>query len=272
MSRVTRNSRGRVNVVIHMKDVSWIYGDRYILRNINWEVKSGEHWAIIGLNGSGKTSLLNVVNGYIWPSRGEVSVLGKCFGSYDIRELRKKIGWVSPSIQEKFYADETAEEIVLSGKFATIGLYDEPKARDIAHARLLLEQLKCARTAKEPYRTLSQGEKQKVLIARALISSPRLLVLDEPCAGLDIFSKEQLLSLVEKIGLGGAGPALLYVSHRIEEILPVFTHVLVLRRGEVHSSGKRKVVLTKRNLSDFFETPVDVHWRKNRAWVVLMGY
>jgi iron complex transport system ATP-binding protein len=272
MSGITRNSRRRVKAVINMRNVSWIYGDRFILRDINWEVKSAEHWAILGLNGSGKTSLLNVVNGYIWPSRGEVSVLGKRFGSYDIRELRKKIGWVSPSIQEKLYADETAEEIVLSGKFATIGLYDEPKSKDIAHAHLLLERLKCALAAEQPYRTLSQGEKQKVLIARALISSPRLLVLDEPCAGLDIFSREQLLSLIEKIGRGETGPTLLYVSHRIEEILPVFTHVLLLRRGEVHSMGRRNEVITKRNLSDFFEAPVDVHWHKNRAWLTLGEY
>jgi iron complex transport system ATP-binding protein len=269
MSGVARNSRARVKTVVAMRNVSWTCGDRHILWNINWEVKSGEHWAIIGLNGSGKTSLLNVVNGYVWPSRGEVSVLGRRFGSYDIRELRKRIGWVSPSIQEKLYYDETAEDIVLSGKFATIGLYDEPDAKDILHTHLLLKRLKCAGTAEQTYRTLSQGEKQKVLIARALISSPRLLVLDEPCAGLDIFSRERLLSLIERIGRYQTGPSLLYVSHRIEEILPVFTHVLLLRRGEVHSRGKRDEVITRRNLSDFFETPVDVHWHKHRAWITL---
>jgi iron complex transport system ATP-binding protein len=253
--------------VIHMQGVSWIDGNKHIVRNINWDVHHGEHWAIIGLNGSGKTTLLNMVNGYIWPSEGEMSVLGKHFGSYDIRDLRKKIGWVSSSLQEKFYTNETAEEIVLSGKFATIGLYDSPKSKDVEHAMMLLSRLKCEHTALQPYWTLSQGEKQKVLIARALISSPHLLILDEPCAGLDIFSREHLLSLIEHIGRQESAPTLLYVSHRIEEILPVFTHTLLLRRGMVHSQGKTREVLTTRNLSAFYQTPVDIQWDKDRAWI-----
>ena len=254
-------------MIIHMKDVSWIADSRHILRNITWDVKKGEHWAIVGLNGSGKTSLLNIINGYAWPSKGEVSVLGKDFGKYDIRELRKKIGWVSSSLQEKFYTTETAEEIVLSGKFATIGLYDKPAKKDIEISRILLKRLKCSNVANQPYWTLSQGEKQKVLIARGLISSPRLLIMDEPCSGLDIFSREHLLTLIEKIGHTASAPTLIYVSHRIEEILPVFTNTLLLRSGRIHSLGKTKEVLTKRNLSDFYETPVEVRWRKDRAWI-----
>ncbi len=254
-------------VVIAMQNVSWITDHKYILRNINWKVQNGEHWAVVGLNGSGKTSLLNIVAGYNWPSRGKVSVLKKRFGSYDIRELRKKIGWVSSFLQEKLYADETAEEIVLSGKFATIGLYDKPMKRDIERAFLLLKEMRSEHIAEQPYRTLSQGEKQKVLIARALMHSPRLLILDEPCGGLDIFSREHLLSFIEKIGHRKTAPTLLYVSHRIEEILPVFTHTLLLRRGEIHSQGQTKEVLTRKNLSDFFERRVDLKWRKGRAWM-----
>lgn len=254
-------------MIIHMKDVFWIADSKYILRDINWDVKKGEHWAIVGLNGSGKTSLLNIINGYAWPSKGEVSVLGKDFGKYDIRELRKKIGWVSSSLQEKFYTTETAEEIVLSGKFATIGLYDKPKKKDIETSRLLLRRLKCSHVAKQPYWTLSQGEKQKVLIVRALVGSPRLLIMDEPCSGLDIFSREHLLSRIERIGHQASAPTLVYVSHRIEEILPVFTHTLLLRRGRIHSQGRTKEMINKRNLSDFFETPVNVQWHKGRAWV-----
>jgi iron complex transport system ATP-binding protein len=253
--------------VIHMQGVSRIEGNKYILRHINWDVQQGEHWAIIGLNGSGKTTLLNMVNGYIWPSEGEMSVLGKRFGSYDIRELRKKIGWVSSSLQEKFYTNETAKEIVLSGKSATIGLYDSPKSKDIDHAVMLLSRLKCEHTAAQPYWTLSQGEKQKVLIARALISSPHLLILDEPCVGLDIFSREHLLSQIEHIGRQESAPTLIYVSHRTEEILPVFTHTLLLRRGAVHSQGKTREVLTTGNLSAFYQTPVDIQWNKDRAWI-----
>ena len=155
-----------------MQNVSWRIDGKYILKEINWTVNKGEHWAIIGLNGSGKTSLLNLITGYNWPSKGEISVLGRHFGEYDIRELRKRIGLVSSFFQEKFYAAETAEEIILSGKFATIGLYDRTNRKDAETAVRLLKKMQCAHVAKQEYRTLSQGEKQKVLIARALISSP----------------------------------------------------------------------------------------------------
>ncbi len=255
------------DIVIRMENVFWQNGNRYILRAINWTVKREEHWAIIGLNGSGKTTLLNIVNGYIWPSKGDVIVLGKRFGEYDIRDLRKKIGWISSSLQEKFYAGETAEEIILSGKSATIGLYEKPEAEEIEHAHRLLRQFKCSHIAKQPYWTLSQGEKQKTLIARSLISSPRLLVMDEPCEGLDFFARERILRLIQLIGGRTSAPALVYVTHRIEEILPVFTHALLLRRGRVHSRGKTRDVLTKRNLSDFFEAPVNIRWRNDRPWL-----
>jgi iron complex transport system ATP-binding protein len=251
--------------VIGMKNVSLIYGKRYILRDVNWDVNRGEHWAVIGLNGSGKTTLLNMITGYLWASKGEISVLGKQFGRYDIRELRKKIGWASSSLQEKFYAKETSEEIVLSGKYATIGLYEKPRPKDVRRVRLLLTQFESGHIAKQQYWTLSQGEKQKVLIARALISEPRLLIMDEPFAGLDIFAREHLLSLIENMGRQVHAPTLLYVTHRIEEISTVFTHTLLLRGGEVHSKGRTGEVLTGKNLSDFFQVSVSVKWRKGRA-------
>jgi iron complex transport system ATP-binding protein len=253
--------------VIHLENVSWICDGRHILRNINWEVNPGEHWAIIGLNGSGKTTLLNMINGYLWPSKGEISVLDKRFGDCDVRELRKAIGWVSSSLQERLYTTETAEEIVLSGKFATIGLYDRPDRKDIKQARSIMEQLGCACLSKQLYGTLSQGEKQRVLIARALISSPKILILDEPCTALDIFAREQLLSTVEHIDRMDSKPTLIYVSHHIEEIVPIISHALLLRRGEIYSSGRTRDVLTKSNLSDFFETSIDMAWHNKRAWI-----
>ncbi len=254
-------------MIIDLKNVSCILGNKHILRNINWTVRPGEHWAIIGLNGSGKTTLLRMINGYVFPSTGEMTVLGKRFGAYDWRQLRREIGFISSSLQENFYVNETAKEIVLSGVFSTIGLYDKPKRKDIGKALSLLQQLDCAHTAKQPYAELSQGEKQKVLIARALISSPKLLIMDEPCAGLDIFSREHLLSSIEDLGRGANSPTIIYVSHHTEEILPVFTRTLLLRRGEVHSCGRTGEVLTKTNLTSFFETPVDVRRSGGRVWI-----
>jgi len=256
-------------VVISMRNVSWRIDGKYILKDINWTVNKGEHWAIIGLNGSGKTSLLNLITGYNWPSKGEISVLGKHFGSYDIRELRKKIGLVSSFFQEKFYALETAEEIVLSGKFATIGLYDRTNRKDVESAVRLLKRMQCAYAAKQEYRTLSQGEKQKVLIARALISTPGVLILDEPCGGLDMFSREHLLSSIDKIGKQKDSPTLLYVTHRIEEILPVFTHTLLMRKGRIYLQGETSDVLTQKNLSGFFRRDIQVQRRQSRVWISL---
>ncbi len=257
-------------MVIHIKDVYWKRNDKYILKNINWAVKPGEHWAILGLNGSGKTALLNIINGYMWPTKGMVSVLDKQFGKFDLRELRKSIGWVSSSLQEKLYANETAQEIVMSGKFASIGLHDQVTEEDKEVALYLLEELGCQDFAQRPYKTLSQGEKQKVLIARALISRPELLILDEACNGLDIFAREQLLALVSNLCSHEGGPTILYVTHHIEEILPAFTKTLLIRKGEVFAAEGTKEVLTSETLSEFFEVPVKVEWQKDRAWLSLI--
>ncbi len=256
-------------MIIDMQHVTWIRDKRTIVRQIDWQVNPGEHWAIVGLNGSGKTTVLNMISAYIWPTKGSVTVLGHRLGTVDVRELRKQIGWVSSSLQERLYANETAEEIVISGKYATIGLFDQPQPSDVETARSLLEQLGCARLADRTYQTLSQGEKQRVLIARALMASPRLLILDEPTTGLDVFAREQLLASIERIGRQPGGPTLLYVTHHIEEIVPVFSHTLLLRRGEVYAAGATSDVLTSQNLSRFFEVPVDVRWQNNRAWLTI---
>jgi len=258
-------------LVVHIDNITWVRDGSYILKDITWHVHQGEHWAVIGLNGSGKTALLKMVAGYTQPSKGEISVLGKKFGSYDLRELRKSIGWVSSSLQERLHANETAMDIVLSGKFATIGLYNKAEAEAQEKALFILDQLDCADFAKRSYATLSQGERQKVLIARALFNSPELIIFDEPCTGLDIFAREQLLSTIEKMSLDKLAPTLLYVSHHIEEILPTFSHTLLLRKGSVYSAGKTKDMLTGDNLSSFFEAPVNVQWQGGRPQMSIAG-
>ncbi len=254
-------------MILNIANASYKKDNVYILKNINWKVQPGEHWAVIGLNGSGKTSLLKLINGYIFPSSGEVTVLGKKFGEYDFRELRKSIGWVSSSLQESLYASETVEEIVISGKYASIGLYERPENSDYEKAHELLEQFGSTDLQKRLYYTLSQGEKQKVILARALTSQPKLLILDEPCTGLDIFARENFLSLIEEIGNEANSPTILYVSHHIEEILPVFTHALLLKNGGIHSSGKKEDVLTKSNLTKFFDRELQAVWNNGRMWI-----
>lgn len=252
--------------VISMDGVTYTREGRVILKDIRWQVRRGEHWAIIGLNGSGKTTLLNIVNGYIYPSAGDVRVLGRRFGQYDLRELRKSIGWVSSSLQERLYGNDTAVKIVLSGKFASIGLYDRTGEEDLDKAYRILERLGCRELADRQYRLLSQGEKQKVLIARALMSSPQLLILDEPCTGLDLFARDYMLKSIEEI-CQSAVPTVLYVTHRIEEVLPTFSHTLLLRRGEVYRAGKTGDVLRQDILGGFFERNVKLETDNRRYWL-----
>lgn len=243
-------------MVIQLKNVSYQRQHQTILKDINWAVHEGEHWALLGLNGSGKTTLLNIINGYIWPTTGEVTVLGKQFGTYPLGELRKIIGWVSLSMQEKLYGDEYTENIVLSGKFASPKLYEDPEQADIDRALALMEEFGLSSFIHRRYATLSQGEKQKVLILRALMAKPKLLILDEPCTGLDVFAREQLLETVDQLSKQKEAPTLIYVTHHIEEILPVFEKTLMLRRGEVFKAGNTAELITEEQLTEFFEAPL----------------
>ncbi|MBA4495673.1 ABC transporter ATP-binding protein [Paenactinomyces guangxiensis] len=256
-------------MIIDVKHVSWKREKKMILQNISWQVNPGEHWCLVGLNGSGKTTLLNLLNGYIWPTTGTVTVLGHQFGECDLRELRKKIGWVSSSLQQKLYGHETAGRIVLSGKFASIGLYEQPEKQDEEEAISLMAFLGLEELSERTYDTLSHGERQKVLIARALMASPRLLILDEPCTGLDILAREQLLKLIDKIARQPGCPTLIYVTHHVEEILPCLSHTLLLKRGKVYTTGLTSKIMTSQLLSDFFDTSMEVLHQNGRFWISL---
>ncbi|WP_042347732.1 ABC transporter ATP-binding protein [Bacillus massiliigorillae] len=258
--------------MINVENVIFSRNNKDILKNVSWSVNKGEHWCLLGLNGSGKTTLLNVINGYIWPMKGKVEVLGNLFGQTNIPELRKEIGWVSSSIQQKFNETDTVLEVVLSGKFASIGLYEHVENNEIEHAKSILRMLNCEKLQFQNYGVISQGERQRVLIARALMSSPKLLILDEPCNGLDLIAREQLLKYIEKIAENPSGPTLIYVTHHVEEILPCFTHSLLMREGEVFSQGATQEQLTEANLSSFFQHPVAVQVQQNRTWIALKEY
>lgn len=254
-------------MIIDLHDVTWTQGIHTLLNGVNWTVRPGEHWALLGLNGSGKTTLLNMITGYLWPTTGSISVLGERYGEVDLREMRKSIGWVSSSLQEKLYGTDRTQNVVISGKHATIGLYDHLTEQDTVRAGELMKQLGCFHLWDREYRTCSQGEKQKLLIARALMADPRVLILDEPCNGLDLFSRERLLDSIRELALSEEMPTLIYVTHHTEEILPVFSHTLLLRRGQVVQSGLTSEVLTAGVLSDFFESEVIVERHGERVYV-----
>ncbi|GED66370.1 ABC transporter ATP-binding protein [Brevibacillus reuszeri] len=256
-------------MILDVKNVTWQRDETTILKDISWQVHKNEHWCLVGLNGSGKTSLLKIICGYTWPTSGEVNVLGNLYGTVDLREVRKTIGWVSTALIAQLHDHETAYRIVLSGREATIGLYSVPSAEDKKKAEDLLNTFGCEALKNRPFSALSQGERQKVLIARALMASPKLLILDEPCTGLDLLSREQLLAMIEQIAAQPDGPTLLYVTHHIEEILPCFTHTLLLKEGAVDQVGPSQEVLTANRLTQFFGVPVNVQRSQGRAWISL---
>ena len=223
-----------------------------ILRDVNWRVERGEHWVILGVNGSGKTSLLSALTGYLMPTSGDISVLGETYGKSDWCELRKKIGLVSSSIRQMMAEDEPALETVASGKSAMIDFWGRVTRTEKTQALNLLRQAECEYLAERPWRVLSQGERQRVLIARALMAKPRVLILDEPCAGLDPAAREHFLQFIQRLGARKYSPALILVTHHVEEIMPLFSHVLLLKEGQRLAAGEKTVVLTSKNLSRTF--------------------
>ncbi len=235
-----------------------------VLNNVSWRVLPGEHWVILGANGSGKTSLLSTLAAYMTPTAGTIEVLGKRFGGADWRELRTHLGIVSSSVRQMMADHEPALTTVISGKYAMIDYWGRLKPEDRAEALRMLKQVQCAHLAERPWAVLSQGERQRVLIGRALLAKPQVLILDEPCAGLDPVARERFLQFIEQLGRRQDSPALVLVTHHIEEIMPVFTNVLALRSGKVLRQGAAAAVLRSEVLSAIFGATLKVSQRDGR--------
>jgi iron complex transport system ATP-binding protein len=256
--------------MIELRHVSFERDDRLILDDVSWHVRDREHWAIVGANGAGKTTLLQLVCGALWPTSGEVYVLGRHYGQVDLRELRKRIGWFSAALERQVSPSDLPRNLVVSGKFASIGLqFDRPTAADYRRADELLDFLGCAAIARQAFATLSQGERQKVLLCRALMPRPDLLILDEPCTGLDLASRERLLESIEKLGRDSRGPTLLMVTHHIEEIVPAVARTLLLKDGRIAAQGPKDEVLRGPVLSAALGVTVHVRQARDRFWVRL---
>ncbi len=240
--------------VIGLRQVRLQRGGVEILRGVDWTVRAGEDWALLGLNGSGKTSMLRCATGDFWPTSGSVSLLGGELGKVDLPALKKKVGWVGGAIDKWLLPSETVLRLVITGLHHTYEIYREPTAGETARAQAALEGLGVGYLAQRLYGKLSQGEQQKVRLARALVSGPELLVLDELCAGLDLRARESVLTAVERL----TGPTILFVTHHIEEIPVRVSRVLAIREGQVVANGKKPEVLNSVTLSDVFGLPVTV--------------
>lgn len=255
--------------MIHIENIHLYRNDKKILNDLSWHVQKGQHWAILGLNGSGKTTLLKVINGYIWPNEGNVQVLGETYGKTYIPKLRTRIGWVSNAMIDNFNWQDNAIEIVLSGKFGALRLFNDVTQEEIDHAVSILKHFHCDHLANKSFEHLSQGERQRVQIARAIMADPEILILDEPCGGLDLIERENLLQTIEQIAEAENGPTLIYVTHHVEEILPCFSHVLLMKDGKNVEANAREVVLTDELLSDFFGREISLQIERERAWVAI---
>ena len=243
---------------ITLENVTLSRQNKTLLKDITWKVNKGEHWAILGLNGSGKTSLLKLITAEYWTSQGNVEVLGNKFGGTDISNMRTKIGIVGSFIAERLSPHMLAEKIVLTGKYKSSILYTEYGEKELNEARQMLISIGGEHLLGRIYASLSQGEKQLLLIARSLMEEPEILILDEATSGLDLFAREKLLRQIEQITTLPKAPTILYVTHHAEEITHSFTHVLLLKKGQIIAEGPKNEVLTETILSDFYDQKVSI--------------
>lgn len=245
-------------IQLSLTNVSLERQNKKLLNNVTWQVNKGEHWAILGLNGSGKTSLLKLITAEYWTNQGSVEVLGNQFGGTDISNMRTKIGIVGSFIAERLSPHMLAEKIVLTGKYKSSILYTEYGEKELEEARQMLISIGGEHLLGRIYASLSQGEKQLLLIARSLMESPEILILDEATSGLDLFAREKLLRQIEQITNLPKAPTILYVTHHAEEITRSFTHVLLLKKGNIIAQGPKEQVLTEDILSNFYDQKVSI--------------
>ncbi|WP_394405685.1 ABC transporter ATP-binding protein [Streptococcus sp. 20-1249] len=245
-------------MILSMQDLSYRRQGKTILEDINWQVRKGETWAVLGLNGAGKSTLLRIIMAEFWKSSGELQVLGVTFGKGDIPSLRKKIGIVGSFLAERFPTDLYAEQIVLTGKYKSSILYREYGQAELDQSRQMLLTIQAGHLIGRRYNSLSQGERQLLLIARSLMEEPQILILDEATVGLDLLARECLLKHIDRICQLKNAPAIIYVTHHAEEITAPFSHVLLLKEGKVLAQGPKEEILTPELLGDFYGNQVEL--------------
>jgi iron complex transport system ATP-binding protein len=256
---------------IHLRNVGVRRGDTLILRDVNWTVPAGACAAVLGPNGAGKSTLTRILACHLWPTAGEVRVAGGAFGESSLPDLRKHIRLVQPAGPYDVDPQLTAHEAVLTGFFGSIGLYDTPTDEMHRRAAELLGHVGLGHVASHTYATLSSGERVRTLIARALALRPRLLLLDEPTAGLDLLAREQVLATVQRLmepkSPGERPPTVLMITHHVEELPPATSHVLLLSEGQVAASGTPEQVLRADVLSRVYRCPLEVRRQAGRFYV-----
>ena len=247
------------DTVISFDRVSVIRGGNYLLRNLSWQVELDERWVILGPNGAGKTTLLNLASARMHPSRGAAWVLAERLGRTDVSELRTRIGITTGQLADRVPPTERVLDVVVTAAWSVVGRWRESYDRqDEARARALLDQLGMGALVDREFGTLSEGERKRTQIARALMTDPELMLLDEPTAGLDLGGREDLLARLTQLAEDPDAPAMVLVTHHVEEIPPGFTHAMLLREGSVVAAGLLGETMTAENLTKTFGLPLVV--------------
>ena len=247
------------NEVLKLRSVSVRRDTSLLLLNVDWTASEHERWIVIGPNGAGKTTLLQVAATLMFPTEGTVEVLGERLGDVDVFDLRPRIGLTSAALAERVPAGEKVIDLVLTASYAILGRWkEEYDSSDVTRAVELLDALGCAHLIRRRFSTLSEGERKRVQIARALMADPELLLLDEPAAGLDLGGREDLLRRISALAADSRAPMMVMVTHHVEEVPAGFTHAMLLRRGAVLAAGPVHEVFTERNLSRCFGLPLRI--------------
>ena len=246
-----------VPYVIEAQNLGYQVGQQKLLNGINLRVKKGEHWLIYGMNGCGKTTLLSILAGFRQQTQGELKVFGAEFTADNVLEKRQKIGWISSSFFDTKYRHERVRDIVLSGKFGTYGIDWDISSKDENRVKDLLTALGLEDKQHLSYDRLSKGQRQNVLIARAFMGQPEILLLDEPYSGLDVLAKARFMELLEKL-MQNKDLTVLFVSHEINDVSKAFDNTLMLRNGRCFAQGKTEDLFQTANLSAFFQQSVEV--------------
>ena len=259
------------NMAVDIKNASVYLGGREILHDLSWQVPRGGRCFILGANGAGKTTLVKMLMGYAWPVYGaQVEILGNRFGSTNLVELRKRIAWVSPCMQQFTDTEWTGLQMVLSGFDGTLGLFRKPEEHEIAAARALMKRFRSEHLADQQIFTMSSGEQVKILIMRALLTQPELMILDEPSVYLDMPGREFLLGEIGKMAAEMPELTIIFITQRIEDILGVFDEGMILKSGRIMCHGRREQVLTEENLSSIFDLPIRlIRNPSGRYWAIL---
>ena len=251
--------------VLEFQNVSVIRGGKTILGPIDWSVDEGERWVVLGANGAGKTTLFTIAATQMHPTSGTASILDGKLGAVDVFELRPRIGLMGPALLNYLPEEEKVIDVVLTAAYAILGRWNEPyELWDESRASALLTTLGIRELANRYFFTLSDGEKKRAMIARALMADPELLLLDEPASGLDLGAREDLLKRFEVLANDPKAPATLMITHHIEEIPASSTHALLLKDGKAVASGPISQVLTSENLTKAYEMPITVTQIGNR--------